>query len=417
MTSLPSPRFSPRIRTLDKSEWPDWIGVFQEAFNEEFPPERNARFESMIEFDRSLGAFDGDQLVGTTVGCSFSMTVPGGPQPVCGVTAVAVLPSHRRRGVLSALMRRQLADLHESGEALAALYASEAGIYGRYGYGRAVDNLFFDIPRRGSEFAPHAPSDPALRVRVVKPSEAREELAKVFEAVRTTRPGLYARDEARWNGILADDESARHGNGPQRCVIAEDDSGTRGYALFRVKPSFTEHDVPEGEVLLSELFALDPAAYAFVWRQVLDRDLCSRLRAWNRPVDDPLMHMIAEPRMLRAGWLDEMWVRVVDVERAMTARAYSAAADVVVEVTDPVCPWNEGRWRLSCDREGSTWSRTTDPAELRLPASVLGAAYLGGRPLGPYHSAGVADELRHGALRALSSAMIWEIAPWGGLVF
>jgi predicted acetyltransferase len=391
--------------------------VFSEAFGVQFPPERDARFKATVEFDRTLGAFDGDRLVGTTVGCGFSMTVPGGPQPVCGVTGVAVLPSHRRQGVLSALMRRQLADLHENGEALAALYASEAGIYGRYGYGRGVDNLFFDIPKRGSHFAPHAPVDPALRVRVARPTVVREELEKVFEAVRTTRPGLYARSEARWDALLADDESARLGTGPQRCVLVEDDSGTRGYALFRVKPSYTDHDVPDGQVRLSELFAVDPAAYALVWRQVLDRDLCSTLHAWNRPADDPIIHLLAEPRLLSAGWLDEMWIRVVDLERAMPARAYAAAADVVVEVTDPVCPWNEGRWRLSCDRDGATWSRTTDPAEVSLPVGVLGAAYLGGRPLGTFHSAGIADELRRGALRTLSAAMLWDVAPWGGLVF
>ncbi|MEO3811923.1 GNAT family N-acetyltransferase [Sphaerisporangium sp. B11E5] len=417
MTSQPSPRFSPRIRTLDKSEWPDWMEVFQEAFNQEFPPERNARFEAVMEFDRTLGAFDGDRLVGTTVGSSFSMTVPGGPRPVCGVTGVAVLPSHRRRGVLSSLMRRQLADLHENGEALAALYASEAGIYGRYGYGRGVDNLFFRIPRHGARLAPHAPSDPALRVRVEKPATVREELEKVFEAVRPTRPGQYARNHERWNVLLADDETARRGNGPLRCVIAEDDAGVRGYALFRVKSQFTDHDVPDGEVMLMELFAVDPAAYALVWSQVLDRDLCSSVYAWNRPADDPVIHLLAEPRHLNAGWLDEMWIRVVDVERAMPERAYSAAADVVIEVEDPVCPWNEGRWRLSCDREGATWSRTTDPADVSLPVSVLGAAYLGGRPLGTYHSAGVADEHRRGALRELSAAMLWDIAPWGGLVF
>lgn len=393
------------------------MAVFQEAFNQEFAPSRDARFKSVVEFDRSLGAFDGDLLVGTTAGLSFSMTVPGGPRPVCGVTAVSVLPSHRRRGVLSSLMRRQLDDLHERGEALAALYASEAGIYGRFGYGRAVDNLFFRIPRRGARLAAHAPTDPALRLRVARPAEVRDELERVFEAVRPTRPGLYARSAERWSALLADDETARHGDGPLRCVVAEDDTGVRGYALFRVRPRFTDHDVPDGEVLLMELFAVDPAAYAMVWGHVLDRDLCSSVYADNRPADDPIIHLLAEPRHLNAGWLDEMWIRVVDLERAMPMRAYSAEADVVIEVEDHVCPWNEGRWRLSCDREGATWSRTTDPADLTLPVSVLGAAYLGGRPLGTFHSAGVADEHRRGALRELSAAMLWEIAPWGGLTF
>ena len=207
------------------------------------------------------------------------MTVPGGPRPVCAVTGVAVMPSHRRRGILSALMRRQLADLHENGEATAVLYASEAGIYGRFGYGRAVDNMFFRIPKRGSEFVAHAPSDPALRVRVVRPDAARADLEKVFDAVVTTRPGLYVRSAARWDLLLTDDEHSRHGAGSLRCVVVEDDAGPRGYALFRIKPDTTDHDVPDGEVRLVDLFGLDPAAYALLCASAFHHyDVVYRLR-------------------------------------------------------------------------------------------------------------------------------------------
>jgi predicted acetyltransferase len=413
----PSRNVNPVIRPIKASEWPEWREVDQEAFAADFSDARAERFRATLEFDRSLGAFDGDRLVGCATGLSFTMTVPGGPRPVCGVTAVAVLPSHRRRGILSALMRRQLADLHEGGEAVAVLYASEAGIYGRYGYGRAVDSMFFRIPKRGSEFVPHAPADPSLRLRVVRPAAARADIEKVFDAVLATRPGLYARSEARWNAVLADEPDAHRGASSLRCVIAEDDAGARGYALFRLKPSSTDHDVPDGEVRLIDLFGLDPAAYAVLWRHVLDRDLCSRVFAWNRPADDPIMHLLAEPRLLNAGWLDEMWVRVVDLGRALPDRAYAAPVDVVIEVEDPVCPWNAGRWRLSADATGATCARTNDPADLELPVSVLGAAYLGGRTLGAYEAAGIVRERRHGAVRALSAAMSWETKPWGGLIF
>lgn len=405
------------IRPLAEDEWHRLVELDEEAFSSPHPPEALEHVKQMLEFDRTLGAFDGDLLVGAAAAYSLTMTVPGGPIPVAGVTWVAVLGSHRRRGVLRSLMLRQLDDLHERGEPVAALYASEAAIYGRFGYGRAADTMFFRIPTHGSAFRPDAPADPNLRLRIARPAEVRPALEKVFGEVVTTRPGLYARCAGRWTGVLRDDEHARGGLGPLRCVLAEDDGGPRGYALFRVKPGFTEWDVPDGEVRLKELFAVDPAAYAAVWRAVLDRDLCARVVAPHRPVDDPLVHLLADPRHLNAGMRDDLWVRVVDVGPALTARRYAAPVDVVLEVRDPVCPWNEGRWRLAADTAGATCERTTAPADVELSVNVLGSGYLGGQPLTPYAAVGAARELRPGALAALSAAMSWEPRPWGGLIF
>ncbi|OUC97215.1 GNAT family N-acetyltransferase [Streptosporangium minutum] len=405
------------LRPIAEKEWSAWITLDEEAFGNAIPPHRAELFRRNAEFDRSLGAFEGDLLVGVTSVCSFTMTVPGGPIPVGGVTSVGVLPSHRRRGILSTLMTRQLTDLHERGEAVAALYASEAAIYGRFGYGRAADNLFFNITKRGPALARHAPTDPALRLRIVAPTEARAVFEKVFEAVLDSRPGLYARTPARWDAVLSDHEVDQGGAGPLRAVVVEDDGGPRGYALFRIKPNFTQHDVPDGELRLKELFGLDPAAYALLWRHVLERDLVTRVSAWQRPVDDPLIHLLAEPRQLNAGWLDDLWIRLVDVERALPARRYSAPVDVAIEVEDAVCPWNARRWRLTADASGARCVPTEDPADLTLPVTVLGAAYLGGRPLAALQAAGVVHESRAGAVRELSVAMSWEPAPWAGLIF
>ncbi|GLX00851.1 GNAT family N-acetyltransferase [Microtetraspora sp. NBRC 16547] len=411
-----------QIRPITESEWPAFAAVDRESFNSPLPPEVHDQWRELFELERSLAAFDGDLLVGGTGVLSLTMTVPGGPVPVAGVTAVSVLPSHRRRGVLTALMTRQLNDLHERGESVAALYASEAAIYGRFGYGRAADTLFFRIPTNRSAFVPHAPVDPSLRVRIAVPSEARADLEKVFESVRSTRPGLYARSDARWRlDVLGDEEFHRRGAGPLRCVIAEDDNGPRGYALFRVKGGWTDHNVPDGEILVNDLFATDPAAYALVWRSVLDRDLCARLHAWSRPVDDPITHLLAEPRQLNAGWLDDLWIRLVDVDRALADRAYASPVDLVIEVEDRLCPWNAGRFRLVASAGSGTGKasceRTGDPADVTLPVGALGAAYLGGRPLIPMGAAGLVTEHSEGALRELSTAMSWEPRPWGGLIF
>ncbi|AWS45823.1 GNAT family N-acetyltransferase [Streptosporangium sp. 'caverna'] len=405
------------LRPVTESEWSGWMTVEEEAFGAAVPPHREKLFRGTTEFDRSLGAFEGDLLVGVTSVDSLTMTVPGGPIPVGGVTAVGVLPSHRRRGILSSLMTRQLADVRERGEAVTALYASEAAIYGRFGYGRAADSMFFTIPTSGTAFVKNAPVDPALRLRVVKPNEARSVFEKIFETVRGDRPGLYERTPARWDVVLSDHEADQRGAGPLRAVVVEDDDGPRGYATFRTKQSFTDHDVPDGEVRLRELFGLDPAAYALLWRHLLDRDLMSHVKASYRPSDDPLIHLLAEPRRLNAGWLDDLWIRLVDVERALAARRYSAPVDVVIEVEDTVCPWNARRWRLSADTSGARCTPTEDPADLTLPVTVLGAAYLGGRPLAAPQAAGALRESRPGAVRELSTAMSWDPAPWGGLMF
>lgn len=408
------------VRVIADSEWPAYSAVLYEAFNSSYPPEIGERWRELSEIDRTIAAFDGDLAVGGAQILSFSMTVPGGPVPVAGVTGVGVLPSHRRRGVLSALMTHQLHDLHTGGrEAVAALYATEAAIYGRFGYGRASDGLFFRIPTHRSAFVRSAPADPALRPRVAAPADALPALQRVYDAVRPTRPGLYARSEERWRKeIVVDTDFDRGGNGPLRCMVVEDDEGVRGYALFRVSRDTTEHDVPDGEVKLLELFALDPAAYAATWRAVLDRDLCSTVRVYSRPVDDPLMHLLAEPRQLNAGWLDDLWVRLVDVDRALVLRAYAAPADLVIEVRDEVCPWNAGAWRLKTGADGeASCERTSAPADLTMPVDVLGAAYLGGRPLAATAGAGLVREHRPGALRELSAAMSWDPKPWGGWVF
>jgi predicted acetyltransferase len=405
------------IRPITESEWPVFSSLIQDAFNVALPDAAAERERAVIEFDRTLGAFDGGLLAGSTAIYSLTMTVPGGSIPVAGVTAVSVLASHRRRGILRALMTRQLHDLHERGEAVAALYASEAAIYGRFGYGRAADALSFDVPTRQVRFRPDVPVDPELRLRVTSPAAARDDAEKVFGEVVTARPGLYARSSGRWDLVLADEEYNRAAHGLMRCVVAEDDAGPRGYALFRAKQGWSEHALPDGEVRVSELFAADPAAYAALWRSLLERDLCARLVAGSRPVDDALVHLLAEPRELRAGWTDELWVRLVDVDMAMPARQYAAPVDVVIEVEDPMCPWNEGRWRLAADTTGASFERTGAAPELALPVSVLGAAYLGGRSLAGPADAGVVREARPGALRSLSTAMSWDPKPWAGLVF
>jgi len=383
-----------------------------------------ARLNARLEYDRTVAAFDAGLIVGTAGAFSFRMRVPGALAAVAGVSMVGVLPSYRRRGIRSSLMRQQLDDVHERGEAVAALIASEAGIYGRFGYGRASWHAGFSLRAGEGELARDAPTDDALRLRIAEPEAARAELAKVYEMVLDERPGFFARNDSWWDRVLADEPQERGGASPLRCVVAEDAASPRGYALFSGRERWDEDAfLPEGVIEVREAVTADPAAAAAIWGDLLSRDLTTEFHAGMRPVDDPLLHLLADPRRVRARVTDGLWVRLVDVAGALTQRHYASPVDVVIEVADDGCTWNQGRWRLTTGAAGTsahgagaaglgaTCERTGDPADIALPVRALSAAYLGGTRLGPMAAAGLVTELRPGTLAPLSTALSWDPAP------
>jgi len=413
------------IRPITEDELADFLFVDQHAFNGTPPSERlHANFLSRIEFDRTLVAFDGQAMVGGAGIYSFQMRVPGAMAAVAGVSLVAVLPSHRRRGILSALMRRQLADIGERGEAVAALFGSESAIYGRYGYGRASWQAAYRLHGGEGALAPDAPADPALRLRLTEPASARAELAKVFELALAERPGLYARTEPWWDRLLFDLDADGGTPKPIRCLLAEDDSGPRGYAVYTSTNRWDQDGfLPDGMLEVSELIATDPAATVALWGDLLSRDLVNEFHARLRPVDDPVLYLLADPRRLRPLVTDGLWIRLVDVGTALALRHYACPVDVVIEVIDELCPRNQGRWRLTAAAAATpagfraTCGRTTAPADVVLPVAALGAAYLGGTRLGSLAEAGLVTETRAGSLAVLSTAMSWEPAPWCPMIF
>jgi predicted acetyltransferase len=359
------------------------------------------------------------------------MTVPGAVLPVAGVSYVSVLPTHRRRGILRSLMRRQLTDIAARGEEpVAALWAAEAPLYGKYGYGQAASVAMFRFGR--GEGTLNVPADPSLTLRLVPPADAIAELAKIYAAVRPTRPGLFARSDVWWDHVTFDHEAARGGFGPLRCVLASDPGGPRGYALYRAQHGWTDGDyLPDSKIAVTELIAADALAGAALWRDLLSRDLVSEIVASGRPADDPLLFQLADPRRARPLVSDGVWVRLIDLPRALASRAYSAPVDVVLEVSDALLPANAGRWRLrAAGRAGSpagglpsgsadaaSCERTSDPADIALDVRELGAAYLGGTRLGSLAAAGLVAELRPGTLGPLSAALTWDPAPWCPVIF
>jgi predicted acetyltransferase len=412
---MTSPRTTWPVRTLGADDWRAFLDVDAHAFGMTPPTELEEAVRETQEPGRDIGAYDDDVLVGIAGAYSLDLTVPGGTVPAAGVSWVGVLPTHRRRGVLGALMDFQLGSVHDAGrEPIAVLWASEPQIYGRFGYGLASHHLSMTVPRSATALSADAPADPELRLRLV-PADDWKATAGVYDEVRMRRPGMLGRDDRWWARAVRDLPGLRQGRSALRCVVVEDKHGVRGYARYSTKQSFDD-DFGSGRVTVGEVLAADPAALATLYRYLFDLDLMGTTSLWNVPIDDPLMHWLQNPRRAKPEQGDALYVRLVDLPAALSARSYSSDVDVVLDVEDRRCPWNEGRWRLTGGTGGATCTRTDDPADLTLGARDLGAAYLGGTSLrelaGAGRVTGAPDQLQ-----ATSHAFGSDLAPWCPVVF
>ncbi|MFJ3707024.1 GNAT family N-acetyltransferase [Streptomyces sp. NPDC090053] len=403
---------STELKVLRREDWGTWYAGLELAFGgvDESPEERRL-FEELTEYDRSVGAWDGDRCVGTSGAFSFRLSVPGGAfVPAAGVTMVSVAATHRRRGILTSMMRRQLDDVRALGEPLAVLTASEPEIYGRFGYGAATWQLTAEIDTSRVKLTVPRGTD-AVRLRFAPPEDAAEECEAVYLRSIGSRPGMPARLPG-WERLpLLDPPAGREGASRLQCVVAERDGEVVGYVRFHNKPEWDAAG-PKGVIVLKDMAALDPAAYAALWRFLFDVDLTSTVRVQNRPVDDPWLSLVSDVRRCGLSRRDSLHVRLVDVGAALEARTYQRPVDVVLDVEDVFCPWNSGHWRLTGDAKGASCVRTDDAADLALSVKELGAAYLGGTALSALAGAGLVQELRPGALAEASLAFGSDVAPW-----
>jgi predicted acetyltransferase len=375
------------------------------------PPEeeRTDRFVQYFELERMHAAFDGDQIVGGAGAFSYDFTVPGGSLPCAGVTVVGVYPTHRRRGALRAMMLAQLADVHERDEPIAALWASEETIYGRFGYGIASWACEMTLPRVWSAFA--QPLERRGRVRFVSPEEGMELFPPIWDALRRERPGVPSRSEAWWklrSLRIPDEEKAN----PRRFVALDLDGSTQAYAIYRREPGWQDGS-SSAKLDVQEAIGATPQATAEIWRYLLDVDWTETISAYGLPLDHPLFLLLANPRRARMRTADSLWVRLVDVGAALSGRAYAGAGAVVLDVRDSVCPWNEGRWVV----EAGEAKRTDAEPDIALDVSSLGSAYLGAVSFGELRSALRVEELKEGAVERADALFGWRPLPWCPEIF
>ncbi|WP_052851011.1 GNAT family N-acetyltransferase [Streptomyces avicenniae] len=400
------------LRGLDAADWESWYRSLEWAFGGgREPSEERAAWREVTEIDRSLALWDKDRIVGSFSSFSFQLSVPGGALvAAAGVTMVHVAPTHRRRGLLRRMMRQGLDTARDAGEPLAVLTASEPAIYGRFGFGVATHALSatLDVPRTGLRLPPGTED---VTLRLADPAEVVDRCEELYARLVPRRPGMIARQPS-WPGmVLLDPRATRGGASPRRCLLAERDGELVGYARYATLARWAA-SVPDGVVLVKDLDAADPAAYAAMLRFLMELDLMSSVELTGRPVDDPLVHLVTDMRRSRLRVADRLYLRPVDVGAALGGRAYASEVDVVLDVTDDFCPWNSGAWRLSGGPGGAVCERTRDAADLSLDVRALGAAYLGGTSLAALAGAGQVREERPGALTAAATAFSSPVAPW-----
>ncbi|MET9556406.1 GNAT family N-acetyltransferase [Streptomyces sp. NPDC006645] len=414
------------LRVLEAADWDRWFGTLERAFGGALVSSTEERevWRSVTECERSVGVWDGEECVGTAGAFTFGLTVPGGGTvSAAGVTMVSVAATHRRRGILTSMMRRQLDDVRSWGQPVALLTASEPEIYGRFGYGVGTRQLSAEIDTsrvsfrmpRGDGATGADGADDGIRLRYAALDDAREPIESVYARLVPGRPGMLERRPGWDRKLLLDAPESREGASALSCVLARrgegDDAEVVGYALYRVKPTWDAAG-PKGTVVVDQLAALDPVTRATLWRFLGGIDLTSSVSVSNLPVDDAVQFLVSDVRRSNIRLRDSLYVRLVEVGAALAARAYQAPVDVVLEVDDAFCPWNEGRWRLTGDEKGASCERTADAADLSLSVRELASMYLGDASPAALAGAGLVRELRPGALAEASVAFASPVAPW-----
>ena len=390
----------------------DAVTIVGQSMLAPLTPENIEFFVGWTESQRIHAAYDdrSGRMIGTVSWFDTHLATPGGSLSAGAVTGVAVLPTHRRRGHLRSMMQAQIDDIIDHGHAVAILVAAEWPIYGHYGYGPAAEACAWDVDSR----VPMTGA-PSGELELVERASIREIAPAIHDAMGATWPGVITRSDKVWDLIagLETWPGQDRKPGKERTAVWRDDAGEiRGFVCYEVEEKW-EQNRPRGTATASELFAVDATAERELWRHLLSIDWVSTVKAGNRPLDDPIQLWMADGRAaVQRDRFDHVWVRILDVPRALGARVAGASGRVVIEVVEPGGP-AAGRWLLEADAgKPIAVAPSSEPAGVRLPVGSLGAAYLGGVSPARLALAGWLDEEASGAVGQLGGLLSWPIAPW-----
>jgi len=373
------------------SDLPAWLEGEWRAWGVRLPESEHRTWAAVLERGNRLVRAEGGRLVAGLAAVPGVLTVPGAELPTSILASAWVEPTHRRRGLLRGLMREYLDGLHADGVAVAVLQPAESGIYRPFGYGMAFEVVTARLPARAAGF------NGAGGVSLASWPEARTAMVAGYARARDTYPGMLSRDAAWW-------DYSYHRAAELPIFIA---LHAGGFAAYSVEQRWRDGS-PEDVVTIHELVAEDPDAYASLWRHCLDLDLAGRVVAYCRPREEPLLHLLADPRRLRQRPVDGLHLRVVDVVAALSSRRYLPGDALVLEVEDEFCAWNQGRYRVSEDG----CQAADEAADLDLDAGALGSVYLGGVSFDSLWRAGRVRECRPGAVKRADWFFAWSPRPW-----
>ena len=381
------------VRLIAPHEFEELLVLDGRAFGVTYGDDELEDLRQLLELDRQLVAVDGPELVGAAGAWTFDLTLPGGGTlPAAGVTWVSVSGTHRRRGILRQLLARQLDDVAERGDPLAALTASESAIYGRFGYGLATFRTKLVVEARRVAFRTDLGADGL--VRYADPSTARKVLPVLYERLRARQPGTVTRNDKWWDFLFLDHASRRGAATALFHAVHPD-----GYVSYRVEEGRAGGFLAN-RVLVRELVALTPEAYASLWRFLLGLDLADDVEWTRASRDEPLRWMVDDPRRVRTEFVDDdVWLRLIDVQRAFGARRYGTDDRLVVDVVDDFRPDTSGRYEIAGSRDGAECRRTTKEPDLALTVADLGSLYLGGVAASSLAQARRIEERTPGAVR------------------
>lgn len=399
-----------RVRD-DESDFRAYAEAVSLGFHESVNPANLERWRMVSELDRTWIAEEAGRIVGTSATHSFAMSLPGGAEAACGgLTAVGVAPDWRRRGLLTRMIRWHLDDSHERGEPFAALYASESPIYGRYGYGIAAPMIDIELERPWARLVTSADLPD---VRLVEADALQKQAPPIYDQARTQRGGMMTRSQDWWRSWLAfDPADDRDGYSPRMHALVPG----RGYAVYRTKSHWVDN-LPAGTLLAMEVTAVDPEAYAALWQFLFGIDLIGTIRSHMEPADVPLLSLVENHQRCKTRGGEDLYLRLVDVGAALSARSYDVDDTLTFEVADPYCPWNAGTWTLETgDGEGSC-RRSERTPDLALDVRELAAICLGGVSASHHVWAGRIIEHAPAAAARADRLFHTPLAPWNPFEF
>jgi len=395
------------LRSIVEDEVSEFRQAISLGFGGDANPAGHDRFLRMMPLERTVAVFEGDEIVGTLGDFPLVLTVPGGSQlSMSGMTMVGVRATHTRQGILRSMVRKHLDNAVERGDFIAGLWASESGIYERFGFGLSVEFHHTKIDARRLACPVIAPG---LDLVKIKPEQLQDVVAPFWGRLASVRAGFIDRDEERWQDIANDHEYTREGASSSRHIVARRDDEVVGYLHYRQRDKWNDM-VADGVIEISTMCAQDTEVLLSLWAFALDVDLFPHVSYWNGPVDDPLAYTVNNARAVSRTINDGLYVRILDVAAALQARTYEVDGQITFQLDDDM-GYAAGTYQLTVSNGQGTVAKTESDAEVSLAVRDLGALYLGRACAALYASTGRITGDAAGISR-LGQLFVTERAPW-----